>query len=45
LKYSSTSSASTSANVEFHLMPKGGAVAAKEGTVSTKDKVLITSKR
>lgn len=33
-----------SANVEFHLMHEGGAVAAKEGAVSTKDKVPIVDK-
>lgn len=33
-----------SANVEFHLMHEGGAVAAKEGAVSTEDKVPIVDK-
>lgn len=30
-----------SVNVEFHLMLEGGATAAKEGAVSTEDKVPI----
>lgn len=34
-----------SVNVEFHLMQEGGAVAAKEGAVSTEEKVPIAGKR
>lgn len=34
-----------SANVEFHLMPEGGAMAAKEGAASTEDKVPIVGKK
>ena len=34
-----------SANVEFHLVHEGGAVAAKEGALSTEDKVRIAGKR
>lgn len=30
-----------SVNVEYHLMPEGGAVAAEEGAVSTQDKVPV----